>query len=202
MVYIAKMAKFEKPLEICVQFFWFAIDRFFPLMCIFIVYSTSSTLFFATLLSTLYSTLATRFDTSRHIYISMPTMKPILSPILHVNTKSLLNDCFTNTYSCMCLSPLYTVYLCVIFLLTLYSTLLVIITHTTSSITHVSRRSLHTMRIHLLLLHTLRGQPKILKSTLLANRWQKKSRLPVFHGVVYLHLVYYNGCLVYVAVRV
>ena len=171
-------------------------------MCIFIVYSTSSTLFFATLLSTLYSTLATRFDTSSHIYISMPTMKPILSPILHVNTKSLLNDCFTNTYSCMCLSPLYTVYLCVIFLLTLYSTLLVIITHTTSSITHVSRRSLHTMRIHLLLLHTLRGQPKILKSTLLANRWQKKSRLPVFHGVVYLHLVHYNGCLIYVAVRV
>ena len=158
MVYIAKMAKFEKPLEICVQFFWFAIDRFFPLMCIFIVYSTSSTLFFATLLSTLYSTLATRFHTICHIYISMPTMKPILSPILHVNTKSLLNDCFTNTYSCMCLSPLYTVYLVVIFLLTLYSTLLVIITHTTSSITHVSRRSLHTMRIHLLLLNTLGGQ--------------------------------------------
>ena len=166
MVYIAKMAKFEKPLEICVQFFWFAIDRFFPLMCIFIVYSTTSTLFFATLLSTLYNTLATRFHTrtitsshnSVYIYISMPTMKPILSPILHVNTKSLLNDCFTNTYSCMCLSPLYSIYLCVIFLLTLYSTLLVIITHTTSSITHVSRRSLHTMRIHLLLLNTLRGQ--------------------------------------------
>ena len=141
MVYIAKMAKFEKPLEICVQFFWFAIDRFFPLMCIFIVYSTTSTFFFATLLSTLYNTLATRFHTrtitsshnSVYIYISMPTMKPILSPILHVNTKSLLNDCFTNTYSCMCLSPLYTVYLVVIFLLTLYSTLLVIITHTTSS---------------------------------------------------------------------
>lgn len=91
----------------------------------------------------------------------MPTINPILSPILQVNTKSLLNDCLTNTYSCMCLSPLYSIYLVRIFLLTLYSTLLVIITHTTSSnilyrlFTHIRRITIaHTKE----LLNTLGGQ--------------------------------------------
>ena len=50
MVYMHKGADFEKPLEICVQFFWFAIDRFFPLIRIFIVFSTAHALFFAQLL--------------------------------------------------------------------------------------------------------------------------------------------------------
>ena len=98
-VYIAKMAKFEKPLENCVQFFWFAIDRFFPLIRIFIVFSTAHALFFAQLLgSTMQHTSGTISHTSSHIvyiYISMPITKPILSPILHTNTKSLLNDCLT-----------------------------------------------------------------------------------------------------------
>ena len=49
-VYIAEVTDFEKPLENCVQFFWFAIDRFFPLIRIFIVFSTAHALFFAQLL--------------------------------------------------------------------------------------------------------------------------------------------------------
>ena len=110
MVYIAKGTDFEKPLENCVQFFWFAIDRFFPLIRIFIVFSTAHALFFAQLLgSTMQHTSSTILHTSStishtrtitshnsvYIYISMPTTKPILAPILHINKKSLLNDCLT-----------------------------------------------------------------------------------------------------------
>ena len=103
MVYIAEVTDFEKPLENCVQFFWFAIDRFFPLIRIFIVFSTAHALFFAQLLgSTMQHTSGTISHTRTitchngvYIYISMPTTKPILSPILHTNTKSLLNDCLT-----------------------------------------------------------------------------------------------------------
>ena len=103
MVYIAVDTDFEKPLENCVQFFWFAIDRFFPLIRIFIVFSTAHALFFAQLLgSTMQHTSSTISHTrtitshnSVYIYISMPTTKPILAPILHINKKSLLNDCLT-----------------------------------------------------------------------------------------------------------
>ena len=99
MVYIAVDTDFEKPLENCVQFFWFAIDRFFPLIRIFIVFSTTSTLFFAQLLgSTMQHTSRTISHTNSHIayiYISMPMQNPIFKPILHTSTKSLLNDCLT-----------------------------------------------------------------------------------------------------------